>query len=203
MKKEVTSKAILIDSLDQLQNFEKVKKKQSIQNNRYFNFFDDSPISLWVEDFSVVKKQIDSLVKESDTDIKTYIANNPDIIVKLASLVKVKEVNKAAVKLYNAKSKEDLLANLHNVFTENSNIGFSKLFTDILLGENKTEIETFNKTLDGKEINTLVKFKVIEGSESTLENVIVSVENITEQVQIRTTLINTEKKTQRSLQYYQ
>lgn len=165
----------------------KIVNKDIVKNNsdvtkKYFNFFEHAPISLWIEDFSAVKKEIDALVKESNTNIKTYITNNPDTLTKLASLVTVKEVNNAAVKLYNAKSKEDLLENLPKVFTENSNIGFTKLLVDILLGEKETEIESVNKTFDGHEINTLVKFNVIDGSEETLENVVVSVENITERV---------------------
>ncbi|MDD3721411.1 MAG: PAS domain S-box protein [Lutibacter sp.] len=160
---------------DTMKDLSKVDKK-------YFTFFENAPISLWIEDFSEVKKHIDALVKESNTDIKTYITNNPDILTKLASLVTVKDVNNAAVKLYNAKSKKDLLDNLPKVFTENSNAGYTKLLIDILLGEKETKIKSVNKTLDGHRINTLVKFNVIDGSEDTLENVVVSVENITERV---------------------
>ncbi|MDP3944770.1 MAG: PAS domain S-box protein [Lutibacter sp.] len=162
---------------------EDIMKNTSVVHKKYFTFFEYAPISLWIEDFSEVKKKIDALVKESNTNIKTFIAENPDTLTKLASLITVKEVNNAAVKLYNAKSKEDLLDNLPKVFTENSNTGFTKLLVDILLGKKATEIESVNKTLDGIEINTLVKFNVIDGSEDTLENVIVSVENITERVQ--------------------
>ncbi|MHB1147923.1 MAG: PAS domain S-box protein, partial [Lutibacter sp.] len=173
---------------------EDLVKNNSDVTKKYFNFFEHAPISLWIEDFSAVKKEIDALVKESNTDIKTYITNNPDTLTKLASLVTVKDVNNAAVKLYNAKSKEDLLDNLPKVFTENSNIGFTKLLVDILLGEKETEIESVNKTFDGHEINTLVKFNVLAGSEDTLDNVIVSVEDITAQVKVRTALINSKKR---------
>ncbi|MHB1108077.1 MAG: PAS domain S-box protein, partial [Lutibacter sp.] len=162
---------------------EEIMKNNSLVHKKYFTFFEYAPISLWIEDFSEVKKKIDALVKEGNTNIKTFITENPETLTKLASLITVKEVNNAAVKLYNAKSKEDLLDNLPKVFTENSNTGFTKLLVDILLGKKETEIESVNKTLDGIEINTLVKFNVIDGSEDTLENVIVSVENITERVQ--------------------
>lgn len=167
-------------------------KNVSVVDEKYFTFFENAPISLWIEDFSEIKKHIDVLVIESNTDIKTYISNNLETLTKLASLITVKDVNIAAVKLYNAKSKEDLLENLPKVFTENSNAGFTKLLADILLGKKEAETESINKTFDGHEINTLVKFKVIEGSEDTLENVIVSVENITERV-IKDQKFNTTK----------
>ncbi|HEY9169867.1 MAG TPA: PAS domain S-box protein [Lutibacter sp.] len=167
-------------------------KNVSVVDEKYFTFFENAPISLWIEDFSEIKKRIDVLVRESNTDIKTYISNNLDTLTKLASLRTLKDVNIAAVKLYNAKSKEELLENLPKVFIENSNAGFTKLLVDILLGKKEAEIESIHKTLDGHEINTLVKFKVIEGSEDTLEYVIVSVENITERV-IKDQKFNTAK----------
>jgi PAS domain S-box-containing protein len=169
-------------------------KNNSVVDKKYFTFFENAPISLWIEDFSKVKKHIDALVKENNTDIKTYITGNPEILTKLTSLVTVKDVNDAAVKLYKAKNKKDLLDNLPKVYTENSNAGFTKLLVDILLGKKEAEIESVNKTLDGHKINTLVKFKVIDGSEDTLDNVIVSVEDITAQVKVRTALINSKKR---------
>ena len=167
-------------------------------NEKYFLFFEHSPISLWIEDFSKVKSYLDSIVEENNTDIKTYLQNHPEIVPQLASLVTVKEVNKAALKLYNAKSKEYLLNNLSNVFTENSTKGFTKLLVDILLGKKETEIESINKTFDGKDINVLVKFKVPDDNLNSLENVIVSVENITERIITRNALAESENRYKKS-----
>lgn len=155
-------------------------KNNSLVDKKYFNFFENAPISLWIEDFSEAKKQVDALVKESNTDIKTYITNNPTIIHKLNSLIIIKEVNTTSVKLFKASSKENLLENLSKVFTKKSNEVFLKLIVDILLGEKESEIETIIKTLDGEEIDVLIKFKVFDINKGFLENVIVAIEDITE-----------------------
>jgi PAS domain S-box-containing protein len=173
--------------------------EQSIAfNEKYFLFFEHSPISLWIEDFSKVKVYIDSIVKENNTDIKNYLKNHPEILPQLSSLVTVKEVNKAALKLYNAKSKEYLLNNLSDVFTENSTKGFAKLLVDILLGKKETEVESINRTFDNKEIHVLIKFKVADDNLNSLENVIVSVENITDRVNTRKALAESESRYKKS-----
>jgi len=170
------------------------RKITNISSEKYFSFFEHAPIALWIEDFSEAKKYMDSLIKKHNTNIKSYIKNNPDVIPKLTSLVSIKDVNANAVKLYKAKNKTDLYENLNKVFTKKSNEGFSKLIVDILVGIKETEIESVNKTLDGEEFDILIKFNVVDGNENTLENVIVSVENITERVLARKELADSEKR---------
>ena len=170
----------------------------SLNNNKFIEktavFFEYAPVSLWIEDFSKVKQRADFIEKTHNQDIKSYISNNPEELDELANLVKIIDVNEAALKLYNAKSKKELLTNLDKVFTKKSHQGFAKLVIDILLGKKETEIETVNKTFDGKEIDILIKFKVADGTEKTLNHVIISVENITERVKIRKALILSEKR---------
>jgi len=175
-------------------NTEELGKSNNVFNEKYELFFEYSPISLWIEDFSKVKSYLNKIAKESNLDINSYLSNYPKIIPELVSMVEIKEVNESAVKLYNASSKEHLLKNIQKVFTEKSNIAFSKLLLDILKGVKKTEIETVNLKLTGEEINTLLKFQVADGSEETLANVIVSVEDITDQVKIRKELNLIEKR---------
>lgn len=101
-------------------------------------------MALWIEDFSKAKTYLETVASENNTDIKTYIRSNPSIVSKLALLVNIKDVNSTAVKLYGAKSKSELLGNLNDVFTEKSNIGFSKLLINTLLGNKEHEVETVN-----------------------------------------------------------
>ena len=168
------------------------------ENLNYFTFFEDAPIAIWVEDFSEAKNEVSKIIAKKNTTINNLITENPEIIVELVSLVKVKDVNSKAVELYKAKNKKDLLGNLNKVFTEKSNEGFSNLLINILKGQTEGEIESINKTLDGKEFNILIKLKVAKGSELTLENIIVSIEDITERVKIRNKLADSEIRNKES-----
>jgi len=150
-------------------------------NNQYFYFFENAPIALWIEDFSEVKNYVEKQNLKNNSEIKSFISSNPEVVQKLSSLVKIKEVNVTAVNLYKAKDKSHLIKNITNVFTEKSFEGFSKLVIDILTGKKEAAIETVNKTLEGEEFDVLIKFSV-EAENNTLENVIVSAENITDRI---------------------
>jgi len=176
MKKKVNIKTNLTDSTKNLQNPKEIASKLS---DKYFAFFEHAPIALWIEDFSEVKKYVENGVKESNLDVESFINNNKEVIHKISSLVKVKEFNATAVKLYKAKDKLHLLENLSNLFTEKSYVDFSQLIIDILLGKKESSIETVNKTLDGTEFDVLIKFKV---ESENYENVIVSAENVTDRI---------------------
>lgn len=150
--------------------------------NKYYDFFDYAPVALYIEDFSKLKNFVTEKAKECNLDLKSYLEKYPDYIKSLHRLVIIKEVNNTAVKLFKATSKRQLLENLEKVFTPDSANGFYKLVVDIFTGKKESVVETVNKTLDGDIINILIKFNVETGSEETLENVIVSIENITKRV---------------------
>tara|TARA_R110001583_G_scaffold103863_3_gene251157 strand:- start:44375 stop:48454 length:4080 start_codon:yes stop_codon:yes gene_type:complete len=194
MKKSDKKKGVLVSDINELAKLKKKKSSLELATEKYFTFFNHAPISLWIEDFSKVKQYAAKLAKEHNTTIKSFLQNNPTIIPELALLVSIKDVNNTALKLYNAKSKEELLSNLNKIFTEKSKEGFAKLIVNVLIGEKKTEIETINKKINGEEFDVLIKFEVIEGSEETLENVVVSVENITDRVKNRKALAESEKR---------
>jgi PAS domain S-box-containing protein len=194
MKKEVSTKTILIDSADQIKTLERKIKNLSKENERYVTFFENTPISLWIEDFSELKKYVEKKAKEHNKNISSYINENPSIISKMASLVEIKEVNTATLNLYKAKSKQELLNNLNKIFTKDSSEGFVKLVTDLLSGTTASETETIHKTLEGDEFDILLKFKIAKGSEKTFKNVIVSVEDITERINSKKLLETSEKK---------
>lgn len=159
---------------------------------KYFYFFEYSPIPFWIQDFSSAKLYLDNIAKNNKCDVKAYVKENPEILLKVRELVELKNVNLAAVKLYKAKNKKDLIQNQQQSFTEHSNVSFSKLVKDLLLGITETEIETLNYNFNGELINIRIKFKVAQGSEESLENVVVSVEDISQVIKSRNQLIENE-----------
>ena len=185
-------KIVPVDAEDETPNFKSFEEKATLNTDMYFTFFEQAPVALWVEDFSKAKLFIEKIAKENNTDIKSFIAENPKIIKKLIDLIEIKDINDAALKLYKANSKQELLQNLKLVFAKKSYRGFSKLVVAILLGETLTEIESINKTLQGEDFYALVKYKVSAGSEKTLENVIVSIENITDRVKAKKEVVESE-----------
>ncbi|MGZ9220553.1 MAG: PAS domain S-box protein, partial [Anaerolineales bacterium] len=69
---------------------------------RYRALFEDTPVSIWEEDFSEVKNRLDSLKKLGLTDLRVYFATNPEALSEYATLIRILDVNNAAIKMYRA-----------------------------------------------------------------------------------------------------
>jgi len=92
---------------------------------RFKNLFDKNPIALWEEDFSEVKKLLNKIEKKGH-NIKTYLNENPDFVLKCVSKVKVINVNDAAVELFEVQSKEELLTGFAIILQKNHYIHLKK-----------------------------------------------------------------------------
>ena len=142
--------------------------------------FENSPVSIWEEDFSGVKALFNDLRKEGVGDIATYFAQHPETVRQCAELVKIVNLNHAALALHGAASKEELLAGLVNTFTPESFHTFQQELVCLWNGGTEVTLDAVVKTLAGEPRNVTVYFSVSPGYEETLAKVIVSLVDITE-----------------------
>lgn len=150
--------------------------------NRYHELFDSSPISIWEEDFSLVKKQIDSLKKNGVIDLREYLSNHPEFVLELASLVRITDVNKASLELYGVDRKEDLLHSLGDLFDGISIPHFEAELVE-LMSLNRFSWEGTDTLPTGRQIEVLVNGSIPHGYEEDWSKVIVSIIDITQRRQ--------------------
>ncbi len=153
--------------------------------SRYHSLFENSPISLWEEDFSNIKTFIDSLRVKGIKDFRKYFNDNPQALHLCATMIKVISVNKAALKLYEAPNEKSLKRNLRMIFCRESYEMFKEELIAISEGKTMFECETITKTLKGKMINTYIKWTIPPGYEDTLSKVFVSIIDITKRTEIQ------------------
>ncbi len=146
---------------------------------RYRSLFENSPISLWEEDFSAVQQKMDTLRSEGITDFEAYFTEHPEVVSEFASLVKILDVNKASVTLFKAKEKAELLSNLGELITIPAQ-QFKYELIQISKGITRFERETINRDLNGGIINVHLTWSVAPGYENSLSKVIISIIDITE-----------------------
>jgi len=161
---------------------------------RYRILFENSPISLWEEDYSGVKFYIDQLRAGGISDFKAYFESHPDEIQNCAHMVKVLDVNQTTLTLFNAKSKEELLANMDVIIPQDLEESY---LTDLLFiaeGRSTFEYETYNYTLDGKQIDINIRWAVVSGHEQDLSRVILSVIDISQRKATERQLQQTETR---------
>jgi PAS domain S-box-containing protein len=150
---------------------------------RYRMVFENSPVSIWEEDFSAVKTLFDDLKKQGVADIETYFDRHPETVPLCAESVKIVDVNRAALALHGAANKEELLAGLVNVFTPESFDRFRRELVSLWNGGTEMTGDSVVKTLAGDCRNVTVYFSVCPGYEETLARVLVSLTDITERKQ--------------------
>ena len=149
---------------------------------RYKGLFEDSPIALWEEDFSVVKGRLDAMRKEGITNFQEYFTLHPESVAEYAALVKVLDVNKSAIKLLGANKKEDLFGGLTDRLKYERNHEFQRELINIAGDRTDFGWEGDNRTLDGRLINVDLRWTAVPGHENTLSKVIVSMIDITERI---------------------
>jgi sensor domain CHASE-containing protein len=147
---------------------------------RYRLVFENSPISIWEEDFSAVYKLLDGIRMGGVTDIEAYFALHPETVRQCADLVKIVDVNHAGLALHEAETKAELFAGLDNTFTAESFETFKQELICLWKGESAMKRDAVVKTLAGSPRYVTVYFAVCPGYQESLSKVIVSLVDMTE-----------------------
>jgi diguanylate cyclase (GGDEF)-like protein/PAS domain S-box-containing protein len=161
---------------------------------RYQSLFKDSPTALWEEDYSKVKQQIDHLQKRRVKDLGKYFIQHPESVAQWATLVKIVDVNQAALDLYQAGSKEELLTGFNTIFMDEALPIFIEEIIALSEGKIRFEGEFIGQTLKGDRITVAVKLSVPPGFEETWSKVFVSTIDITERKRSEEALHESEEK---------
>ncbi|MCC6698243.1 MAG: PAS domain S-box protein [Candidatus Hydrogenedentes bacterium] len=147
---------------------------------RFRVLFDNSPVPIWEEDLSDVKILLDGLKSQGIADLNAFLTEHPEVLRRCAGLVRVTEVNQAAVQLHEASSKEDLLSGLGAVFAPQSYVTFQHALLSLWSGVTPVQAEGTVQTLAGAEKHVSLYWSLVPGQEQTLSKVLVSVIDVTE-----------------------
>ena len=163
--------------------------------HRYRELFEASPVSLWEEDFSEVKRYFDALRSSGVQDLGRYLVEHPEDMAKCASIVKVVSVNEATLGLYGAKTVEELLGELGRVLIHESQAEsrFREELVALWEGKMRFASEFDNQTLTGDIKHVSLVLTVVPGYEKTLERVLVSIVDLTESMEMEQRLQQSER----------
>ena len=150
---------------------------------RYRGLFENSPVALWEEDFSSVKRHIEKLKQSGVTDLRKFLEGHPQELLAIVNKVKVLDVNQAAMAMVRATHKEQLLGNLGQVIPFEAGKEFMEELVNIAEGRTEFAWEGINYTLDGEKLLVSLHWSVAPGHADTLKKVLVSLLNITERKQ--------------------
>ncbi len=160
---------------------------------RYRSIFENSPISIWEEDFSDIKRYFDAMKASGVKDLRKYLDEYPEKVKECASMVKILDVNNATLKIYKAKDKDELLAGLDKIFTEESFKVFKEELVAIFEGNQICEMEAETKTLDGTKNYVVLKWLIPPGYEDSWKKIIVTIDDITAHKELEGQLLQAQK----------
>jgi len=164
---------------------------------RYRELFEACPVSLWEEDYSAVKQFTDELRQKGISNFDTYFTNHPKDVEKCAAMVRIVNMNKSTLNLYDVTSLEEIVGSssgLSGVFTEESNRQFAGQLAALAQGKRYYEAEDENRTLRGETKHCNLICAVVPGYEQSLAKVLVCLVDLTPQKKLDAELRSTKER---------
>jgi diguanylate cyclase (GGDEF)-like protein len=177
-------------SIEDVTERENARRRMTQSENYAIGLFAHSPVSLWVEDFSGVKKLIDEVRDRGITDFRVFTDVHPEFVARCLSEIRVLDVNRRTLELFGAADKAALLRALPDVFRDEMEQHFREQLIDLWDNKLFQIREVVNYALDGTKLNLLLQFSVLPGRERDWS-----------QVQIALTDITARKKAEAYLEY--
>jgi len=141
--------------------------------------FAHSPVSLWVEDFSSVKRLMDDVRNRGVEDLRVFTDVHQEFVTRCMSEIHVLDVNSRTLELFGAADKKTLLHNLPKIFRDEMEPPFREQLIDLWAGKLFQQREVVNYALDGTKLHLLLQFSVLPSHEHDWSRVQVALTDIT------------------------
>jgi diguanylate cyclase (GGDEF)-like protein len=141
--------------------------------------FEHSPVSLWVEDFSAIKRLLDEVRGRGISDFRVFTDVHPEFVQRCMSEIRIIDVNRQTLDLFGAPDRESLLHRIPDVFRDDMQRHFREQLIDLWDGKLFQLREVVNYALDGSELHVLLQFSVLPGRERDWSLVQIALTDIT------------------------
>ena len=142
-------------------------------------FFEQAPVSLWVEDFSQIRLLLDEVREQGITDFRTFIDVHQEFVTRCMAEIQVLNVNRYTLQVFKAQSMTELLSRLDDVFRDEMRESFAEQLVDLWEGRLFQQREVQNYALDGNLLHIHMQFSVFEGHEDDWSMVLLALTDIT------------------------
>ena len=174
-----TTWARVLVAVDDVSEREAARRLLALSEDYSRGLFDHSPISLWVEDFSEVKRLLEDARHRGIEDFRVFTDVHPEFVARCLSEIRVIDVNQHTLKLFAAADKKTLLDRLPDVFRDAMLQPFREQLIDLWDGKLFQQREVVNYSLDGAALHLHLQFSVFPGRENDWSLVQVALTDIT------------------------
>jgi diguanylate cyclase (GGDEF)-like protein len=166
-------------AIEDVSERENARRQQAISESYARGLFEHSPVSLWVEDFSAIKRLLDEIRDLGIDDLRVFTDVHPEFVQRCMSEIRVLDVNQETLDLFQAPDKPTLLRGLGEVFRDDMERSFREQLIDLWNGKLFQRREVLNYALNGNEVHVLLQFSVLPGHEHDWSLVQVALTDIT------------------------
>jgi signal transduction histidine kinase/CheY-like chemotaxis protein len=146
--------------------------------DRYRSIFENAKVSLWENDFSTAYEAIEQMKRQGVSDFRRYLEEHPALIRECLGKIRVLDVNRETLRLYKAKSKEQLLGALERFISDETIPAYREELVAIAEGRSYFEGEQRDFNLEGEEMAILVSYAIPHRREE-FSRVVVSITDLT------------------------
>ncbi len=167
----------------------KAAERKLRRNEQWYRFvFENAGVGLWEEDFSQVKKMVDTATEKGAQDIRSYIKDHPEFLLEALGAIKIISINEEALKIMEADSREQIIGALDAIFDKNELGVIEGELIAIAERQDEYSSEVHHTTLKGHKRIVLLKIKFPDDEED-FKHVVVSMMDITKLKETETSLI--------------
>lgn len=163
---------------------------------RYRTIFETLAVAIWEHDLRPVKAALDAITASGVPDLAAHLAQHPEAVAQMRTLIRVTDVNGTALKLMGAATKDDFFTRLDE-FLPDTEQNFGNFLLALAEGRPYYEAETTIRTLQGEFLRVIAAFNF--PPDGSLDRVQVSVLNITERIRVQEALERTRNQLDRAL----
>lgn len=178
-----------------IEDLKTVQKRLEREKNRFRALYDEAPVGLWEQDMSEARRKVQNIIDRGVDDLRTYFVENPEELRDVASSVETLSVNQQLLDILGARDRDHLLANLNNVFTEET----FEVFRDEMVkffeeGRTSYRSEVTVQTVDGEPRTVLFSLNNPEAPADDWSWVFVTYRDITERKRVQEELAKNEER---------
>lgn len=146
---------------------------------RYRAIFESTGVPIWEEDYSAVMLAINELKAQGVMDLPRYLDEHPEFLQYAAQMIKILDMNRAALKMLGAGDKAELLGSLARILDQQALQSFREEILALAEGKQYYENESYAHTLLGERRDQWVTI-TFPVEETDYRRVLVSTLDITE-----------------------
>lgn len=144
------------------------------------SIFDLSPIPMWLEDYSEVKKQFDLWKSQGVTDLKSFLEEDLSRVTLCAHKIKIIKVNPKTLEVFEAVDLEHLCQNLAVIFQQEMFQSHISELVALWQGQTEFSSTTTNYTISGKRLDIKLRGVVLPEAYQDLSRVLLTTEDISD-----------------------